>query len=106
MKFSALFRPNFCGGSLLALQTSQAEVPGSNPASPTMILMRCRIIVNNVEKSQGRQGNLPLRQKKDLKKYKKWPALFYMKFSAHFRPNFCNLYGFRIKIRTLIEVIF
>ena len=26
-------------------QTSGAEVPGSNPAFPTMILMRCRIIV-------------------------------------------------------------
>ena len=26
-------------------QTSGAEVPGSNPASPTMILMHCRIIV-------------------------------------------------------------
>ena len=38
-----------CGGSLVAHQTSEAEVLGSNPASPTMILMRCRIIVNNVE---------------------------------------------------------
>ena len=26
-------------------QTSEAEIPGSNPASPTMILGRCRIIV-------------------------------------------------------------
>ena len=34
-----------CGGSLVARQTSGAEVPGSNPASTTMILMRCRIIV-------------------------------------------------------------
>ena len=34
-----------CAGSLVAHQTSGAEVPGSNPASPTMILMRCRIIV-------------------------------------------------------------
>ena len=34
-----------CGGSLLAHQTSEAEVLGSNPESPTMILMRCRIIV-------------------------------------------------------------
>ena len=41
-----------CGGSLIAHQTSVAEVPGSKPASPTMILMRGRIIVNNVEKSQ------------------------------------------------------
>ena len=54
---------------MLAHQTSEAEVPGSKPASPTMILMRCRIIVNNVEKkSQGREGNLTLGQKKDLKK--------------------------------------
>ena len=34
-----------CGGSSVAHQTSGAEFPGSNPASPTMILMRCRIIV-------------------------------------------------------------
>ena len=34
-----------CGGSLVARQTSVAEVPGSNLASTTMILMRCRIIV-------------------------------------------------------------
>ena len=33
------------GGSLVVQQTSVAEVPGSNPASPTMILMRCRINV-------------------------------------------------------------
>ena len=37
-----------CGGSLLAHQTSEAEVSGSNSASPTIILMRGRIIVNNV----------------------------------------------------------
>ena len=53
---------------MLVHQTSEAEVPGSNPASPTMILMRCRIIVNNVQKSQGREGNLPLGQKKIIKK--------------------------------------
>ena len=34
-----------CGGSLVAPQTSGAEVSGSNPASTTMVLMRCRIIV-------------------------------------------------------------
>ena len=34
-----------CGGSLLARQTSAAEVPGSNPASTAMILMHCGIIV-------------------------------------------------------------
>ena len=57
-----------CGGSLEAHQTSGAEVPGSNPASTTMILMRCRIIVKYSRKSRGREGNLPLRQKKYLKK--------------------------------------
>ena len=51
-----------CGGSLLAHQTSEAEVPGSNPASPTMIF------VNNVEKSLGREENLPVGQKKYTKK--------------------------------------
>ena len=35
----------WCGGSLAARQTSGAEVSGSNPVSPTMILRRCRIIV-------------------------------------------------------------
>ena len=57
---------------MLACQTSEAEVPGSkNPASPTMTQMRCRIIVNNVDKkSQAREGNLPLRQKKiKIKKF-------------------------------------
>ena len=34
-----------CGGSLVARQTSGAEVLGANPASISMILMRCRIIV-------------------------------------------------------------
>ena len=57
-----------CGGWLVAHQTSGAEVPGSNPASPTMILMRCRIIVIKYRKSQGRKGNLPLRQKNDFNK--------------------------------------
>ena len=37
------------GGDVVAhwytRQTSEAEVPGLNPASPTMILGRCRIIV-------------------------------------------------------------
>ena len=32
-----------CGGSLVVPQTSGAEVPGSNPVSPTMILMRCSL---------------------------------------------------------------
>ena len=34
-----------CGGSLVAHQTSEAEVPGWNPTPSTLILMRCRIIV-------------------------------------------------------------
>ena len=34
-----------CVGSLVAQQTSGAEVPGLNLASPTMILGPCRIIV-------------------------------------------------------------
>ena len=39
-----------CDGSLVAHQTTGAEVPASNPASPKMVLMRCRIIAsNNVE---------------------------------------------------------
>ena len=38
-----------------------------NPAFITMILMRCRIIVKKIRRSQGREGKLPLRLKKDLK---------------------------------------
>ena len=32
-----------CGGSLAARQTSRAEVPGSNPASPTRINVHFKI---------------------------------------------------------------
>ena len=38
-------RTSNCGGSLVAHQTSEAVVPGSNPASSTMILGHCRFIV-------------------------------------------------------------
>ena len=55
---------------MLAHQTSEVQVLSLYPASPTMILMRCRIIVNNVEKSQVREGNLPLGQKKIFKNNK------------------------------------
>ena len=48
---------------MVAHQTSEAKVPGSNPESPIMILMRCRIIVKKWRKSQGKEGNLLLRQK-------------------------------------------
>ena len=34
-----------CGGSLLVHQTSEADVLGLNPASPSMILGHCRINV-------------------------------------------------------------
>ena len=54
-------------GSGVARQTSEAEVLGSNPASPTMILGRCRIIVSYY-KTQGRGVNLHLRPKRDTKK--------------------------------------
>ena len=49
---------------MVAHQTSGVEVPGSNSAFLTMILMRYRIIII-VNKSQGREGNLQLRQKKN-----------------------------------------
>ena len=49
---------------MVAHQTIGAVVLGSNPASGTMILMCSRIIVKSRRKSQGREGNLPLRQKK------------------------------------------
>ena len=47
-----------CGGSLVARQTSGAEVPGSNSASTTMILMRCRIIVYYCKTSTWGQKNI------------------------------------------------
>ena len=46
-----------CGGSLVALQTTEAEIPGSNPATIT------------VENSEGREGNLPEAKKKVLHLY-------------------------------------
>ena len=52
----------------VAPQTSGAEVPGSNPASeasPTMILMRCRIIVLLCKKLRV-EGNLNPDAKKNL----------------------------------------
>ena len=49
-----------CGGSLAALQTTEAVVPVSNPASVTV----CTV------KSRDREGNLPLRQKKEKRKGK------------------------------------
>ena len=60
---------------MVAHQTSGAEFPpGSNPASPTMILMRCRIIVSSCRKSQGREGSLPLRHEKAQKKLFQLPT--------------------------------
>ena len=59
------------GGSLEAHQNSGVEVPGSNPASPTMILMRCRITTKKCRKSQSKEGNLPLRKKRKKKKFTK-----------------------------------
>ena len=43
---------------LLAHQTYRAKIPNSNSTSPTMILMRCRIIVSLCRKSQGREENI------------------------------------------------
>ena len=48
-----------CGGSIVAHQTSGAEVPGSNTASSTMILMRCRIIVHNIENLRVERDTYP-----------------------------------------------
>ena len=50
-------------GSLVAHQTSGAEVPISNPASPTIILGRCRIIMKYCKNLRGRGVDLHLRQK-------------------------------------------
>ena len=46
----------------MADKTYGTEVTSSNPASPTMILMHCRVNVKQCRKSQGREGVLPLRQ--------------------------------------------
>ena len=59
-----------CGGSLVALQTTEAVVPGSNPASLTVKNSEDRQGVYSVftVKSLGRKGNLPLRKKNKAKK--------------------------------------
>ena len=46
-------------------QTSGAGVPGSNPASPIMILMRCRIIVKYCRNLRQKRETYLLRPKKD-----------------------------------------
>ena len=51
---------------LILYTTSEAKVPGSNPASPTMILMRCRIIVNNVENLRVESETSPRGKKKKI----------------------------------------
>ena len=51
---------------MVACQTSEAEGPGSNPASPTMILGRCRIIVVYC-KISGKRGEPPPEAKKKKK---------------------------------------
>ena len=60
---------------MVAHQTSGAEVRGSNPTSPIKILMCCRIIVLSCGKTQGREEDLPLRQKKIKKNKKKYILL-------------------------------
>ena len=55
-----------------------------------MILGHCRIIVSLCRKSQGREGNLPLRQKEDLKTIK--IILFYLK---PWIVSFCFLSTFK-----------
>ena len=59
-----------CGGSLIAHQTSGAEVPGSNPASTHLVPQWSWCGAGSLckKKSQGREGDLPLRQKKDIRK--------------------------------------
>ena len=53
------YKPRNCNHLYLFLPNFPAEVPGSNPASSTMILMRC---MNRKE----REPYVPLRQKNDL----------------------------------------
>ena len=53
-----------CDGSLVAHQNFGAEVLGSNLASPTMILMRCRSIVKNVENLRAERETYPSGKKK------------------------------------------
>ena len=53
---------------MVAHKTSMADVPGSNLASPPMILMFCRIIMcDNVEKLRVEREK-PNRQAKKIKK--------------------------------------
>ena len=66
-----------CGGSLAAHQTSGAEVPGSNPASSTMILSHA-----NVEN---------LRVKREIKKCTQILLSFFY-FSRFARTNVYRTY--------------
>ena len=56
--------------SLKKKKTSVAEVPGLNPSSPAMILMRCRIIVNKVENLRVERETYPWGKKRSNKKKK------------------------------------
>ena len=79
------FPCGFADGLLIAHQTSGAEVPGSNSTSPTeshnhpdALQDHCVIMYR---KTQGREGNLPLRQKKILKQFFTFKILRFSKSS-------------------------
>ena len=59
---------------MVAHQTSAAEALGSNPTTPTMILMRCRIIVKKCKNLREEKETFPLRQKRSIIKTKKFSS--------------------------------
>ena len=78
---------------MVALQTTEAVVPGSNPASLTVENSEDRQSHCVYCKISGREGDLPLRPKKRFKKkiYIYWPYLALM----HVRPFFSYTYFHR-----------
>ena len=69
-----------CGGSLVAHQTSGAEVPGSNPASTTWTWCGAGSLWNKVENlKRVERETYPWGKKRSKKKELKWTTWFILK---------------------------
>ena len=79
-----------CGASLVASQTSEADVPGSNPASP--ISWGAAGSLCYTVKKQGRDGNLHLKQKNIKMAWKQFEFLCYKKRASSYLANENVLY--------------
>ena len=65
-----------CGGSLVARQTSEPEVPCSNPLSPIIILGRGRIIVQYCKILRDEEDSPPEAANKHVKEKNPVDGLF------------------------------